>query len=81
MGGWVKHVVCMFLNLSSWQTELALLDSERPLETADDFERLVVSSPNSSSAWIHYMLHCLTAAEVDKARAVGQRALANIAYE
>ena len=71
----------MFLISDPWQTELALLDSERPLETTDDFERLVASSPNSSSAWVHYMLHCLTAAEVDKARAVGQRALASIAHE
>jgi rRNA biogenesis protein RRP5 len=63
-----------------YEMELANLDINRPLETADDYERLVVTSPDSSSAWIHYILFHLTAAEVEKAKAVAQRALSTISY-
>jgi rRNA biogenesis protein RRP5 len=46
----------------------------------NDFERLVVANPNSSIIWIRYMAFLLSLAEVDKARAVGERALKTIVF-
>ena len=56
------------------------MDANREPETADDFERLVVSRPNSSMVWIQYMAFYLQMAEVDKAREVANRALKTIVY-
>ncbi|XP_066915930.1 protein RRP5 homolog [Clytia hemisphaerica] len=62
------------------KAELALLDTERQLESAEDFDRLVLGSPNSSIVWIQYMAFHLHAAEVDKAIAVGRKALKTISF-
>lgn len=43
--------------------------------SADDFERLLLGSPNSSYLWIRYMSFHLHAAQVEQARAVAERAL------
>ena len=60
------------------QTEQSLLDQNRLPETADDFDRLVVSSPNNSVVWLQYMAYHLHTTDFDKARAVAERALKTI---
>ncbi|KAI9206531.1 uncharacterized protein BJ171DRAFT_422163 [Polychytrium aggregatum] len=62
------------------QREMELLDQDMPPESADDFDRLVVGSPNNSFLWIKYMAFQLQMAEVDKARQVAERALKTIEY-
>ncbi|KAF0907052.1 hypothetical protein E2562_014658 [Oryza meyeriana var. granulata] len=47
-------------------------------QTPDEFEKLIRSSPNSSFIWINYMAFLLDLADVDKARAVAERALRTI---
>eukprot|EP00850_Spirogloea_muscicola_P003615 SM000014S00403 [mRNA] locus=s14:1118681:1131628:- [translate_table: standard] len=67
--------------------ELAIEDAEsrrlaqdaKP-ETADDFERLLLTSSSSSFIWVQYMGYYLDLAEVDKARNVAERALKTINY-
>ena len=59
---------------------MALLDAERGPESAEDFDQLVLSSPNSSIIWIQYMAFHLHSAEVDKARGVAQRAIKTISF-
>jgi len=61
--------------------EQRVLDGEleKP-DTEDEFERLVVSSPDSSLVWVQYMALCVQMGELDKARAVARRALARINF-
>ncbi|WVZ62324.1 hypothetical protein U9M48_012085 [Paspalum notatum var. saurae] len=64
------------------ELEISALE-ERALQgdiprTPDDFEKLVRSSPNSSFVWIKYMATLLDLADVEKARAVAERALKTI---
>ncbi|XP_010934562.1 rRNA biogenesis protein RRP5 isoform X2 [Elaeis guineensis] len=47
-------------------------------KTADEFEKLVRSSPNSSFVWIKYMAFMLSLADVEKARSIAERALRTI---
>uniref|UniRef100_A0A0D9WWN1 Protein RRP5 homolog n=1 Tax=Leersia perrieri TaxID=77586 RepID=A0A0D9WWN1_9ORYZ len=47
-------------------------------QTPDEFEKLVRSSPNSSFVWINYMAFLLDLADIEKARAVAERALRTI---
>lgn len=47
-------------------------------ETAEDFERMILGEPNSSAIWIRYMAFRLSLAQIDKARAVAERALETI---
>ncbi|XP_036857188.1 protein RRP5 homolog [Manis javanica] len=60
--------------------EEALMDPHRQPESADDFDRLVLSSPNSSILWLQYMAFHLQATEIEKARAVAERALKTISF-
>lgn len=60
--------------------EEALMDPRRQPESADDFDRLVLSSPNSSILWVQYMAFHLQATEIEKARAVAERALKTISF-
>jgi rRNA biogenesis protein RRP5 len=60
--------------------EEALLGGKAIPETVNDFERLVVSSPNSSFAWIKYMAYQLSLTEIDLARGIAERALDKISY-
>ncbi|XP_072958510.1 rRNA biogenesis protein RRP5 isoform X2 [Typha angustifolia] len=46
--------------------------------TADEFEKLVRSSPNSSFVWINYMAFMLDLADIEKARSIAERALRTI---
>ena len=41
--------------------------------TADEFEKLVRTSPNSSFVWIKYMAFMLNSADIEKARAIAER--------
>lgn len=75
-----KRAAKMAEEASLYTTEQMLLDSNRPPETSDDFDRLLVSCPNSSAIWVQYMAFYLHTAEVDKARAVAQRALKTISF-
>ncbi|KAL1204733.1 rRNA biogenesis protein RRP5 [Cardamine amara subsp. amara] len=54
-----------------------LLDNHEP-ESADEFEKLVRSSPNSSFVWIKYMAFMLSLADIEKARSIAERALRTI---
>ncbi|KAM6391097.1 protein RRP5 homolog isoform 3-T3 [Pluvialis apricaria] len=60
--------------------EAALMDPDRQPQSADDFDRLVLSSPNSSILWLQYMAFHLQATEIEKARAVAERALKTICF-
>lgn len=57
-----------------------MLESSHAPENVDDYERLLLSHPNSSAVWVQYMAFLLQTAEVDKARAVGERALQAISF-
>lgn len=59
------------------KAEMAKLQ-DAPPESIEDFERLVLGSPNSSYLWIRYMAFLLGMAEVAKAREVAERALKTI---
>jgi len=52
--------------------------SDQP-SSALEFERALLASPNSSFLWIQYMSFLLQLHEVDKARAIGRKALDKIA--
>ncbi|NP_001122095.1 programmed cell death 11 L homeolog [Xenopus laevis] len=60
--------------------EATLLDSSRQPQSADDFDRLVISSPDSSILWLQYMAFHLHATEIEKARVVAERALKTISF-
>ncbi|XP_067012114.2 protein RRP5 homolog [Anabrus simplex] len=62
------------------EVEQQLMDSERNPQSADDFDRLVLASPNNSMYWIKYMAFHLQATEIEKARAVADRALKTISF-
>lgn len=57
------------------QIEEELNNPERAPVTTDDFDRMVLASPNSSILWVQYMAFHLENAEIEKARTVAQRAL------
>lgn len=52
-------------------------DSVLPI-SIDQFDRLVMAEPNNSRAWINYMVFHVQATEIDRARAIGQKALKTI---
>ncbi|XP_073045795.1 rRNA biogenesis protein RRP5 [Primulina eburnea] len=54
-----------------------LLEKDIP-KSADECEKLVRSSPNSSFIWIKYMEFMLSLADVEKARSIAERALRTI---
>ncbi|XP_049957178.1 protein RRP5 homolog [Schistocerca serialis cubense] len=62
------------------EAERRLADSQLVPQSADDFDRLVLASPNSSMCWIKYMAFHLQATEIEKARAVAFRALKTISF-
>jgi rRNA biogenesis protein RRP5 len=49
-------------------------------QSSADFERLLLSSPNSSFLWIQFMSFQLQLSEVEKAREIGRRALRAINF-
>lgn len=60
--------------------ELALLQGENAPETSQDYERLLLGSPNSSFIWIKYMAFQLQMTEIEKARQVAEKALKTINF-
>ncbi|MBZ3869860.1 Protein RRP5-like protein [Sciurus carolinensis] len=60
--------------------EQALMDPGWQPESADDFDRLVLSSPNSSILLLQCMAFHLQATEIETARAVAERALKTISF-
>ncbi|XP_011176334.3 protein RRP5 homolog [Solenopsis invicta] len=61
------------------QREEALASNQTP-NSIDQFDRLVLSSPDSSLVWLRYMAYHLQATEIDKARAVARRAIKTINF-
>lgn len=61
--------------------EEALAHGDDLAETAEDYERLLMGEPNSSALWIRYMAFCIELSQVEKARAVAERALSTITLE
>ncbi|KAI8806617.1 hypothetical protein BJ742DRAFT_679848, partial [Cladochytrium replicatum] len=55
-------------------------EDELQLESAEDFDRVLLGEPNSSVLWIKYMAFHMQLAEVDRARDVAERALKAIGY-
>lgn len=49
-------------------------------QSAGDYERVLVGSPNSSFLWINYMAYQLQLSEIEKAREIGNRALNTISF-
>ncbi|XP_060716290.1 protein RRP5 homolog [Tachysurus vachellii] len=66
------------LKLSKREAEL-MEPSARP-ESAEAFERLLLSSPDSSLLWLQYMAFQLQATQIEQARAVAERALKTISF-
>ncbi|XP_071441486.1 rRNA biogenesis protein RRP5 [Hetaerina americana] len=62
------------------EAEERLMDPDTCPQTADDFDRLVLSSPDSSIVWLKYIAFHLQNTEIEKARAVAQRALKTINF-
>lgn len=62
------------------KAELARLEGKGTPANAAEFEALVAGSPDSSYAWIKYMAFCVSMGEVERARAVAERALETINY-
>lgn len=60
------------------EIEQSLADDSVLPTSIDQFDRLVMTEPNSSRAWINYMVFHVQATEIDKARAIGQKALKTI---
>ncbi|XP_033757030.1 protein RRP5 homolog [Pecten maximus] len=56
------------------------LEGDNQPATVDEFDRLVLTSPDSSLVWLQYMAFHLQTAEIDKARAVAERALKTISF-
>ena len=54
--------------------------SSHQQRSQEEFEDLVKQAPNDSQLWIEYMQFYIDQAEVDRARAVAERALASIFY-
>jgi len=64
------------------EEEAAVAAREAKLTSAprasEDFERLLLGSPNSSYVWLRYMSFQLNLTEIERARQVGERALRTI---
>jgi ribosomal protein S1/tetratricopeptide (TPR) repeat protein len=56
------------------------LEGGQAPDSVDEYEQLVRASPNSSFVWIKYMAFLLSIADVEKARAIAERALQTINF-
>ncbi|XP_071562624.1 rRNA biogenesis protein RRP5 [Temnothorax nylanderi] len=61
------------------QREEALASNQAP-SSVDQFDKLVLSSPDSSLVWLQYMAYHLQATEIDKARTVARRAIKTVNF-
>ena len=62
------------------QTERQLMEDDQAPQSSEDFDRLVLQSPDSSLVWLRYMAFHLETTEIEKARAVAERALKTISF-
>lgn len=73
------------LKAKAMRTEQAIEEIERQVDevpkTKDDYERLIMGSPNSSFIWIQYMAFYMEMQELTQARTVAERALERIPPE
>uniref|UniRef100_A0A0B7BD75 S1 motif domain-containing protein n=1 Tax=Arion vulgaris TaxID=1028688 RepID=A0A0B7BD75_9EUPU len=60
--------------------ERSQLDGSTNAQSANDFERLVLQSPNSSVVWLRYLAFHIEQGEIEKARAVAEKALNTISF-
>uniref|UniRef100_A0A8C4PXD0 S1 motif domain-containing protein n=1 Tax=Eptatretus burgeri TaxID=7764 RepID=A0A8C4PXD0_EPTBU len=60
--------------------EREMADPTQVPRFVDDFERLLLGSPNSSLLWVQFMAFHLQSSEVEQARAVAERALRTISF-
>ncbi|VDO16958.1 unnamed protein product [Brugia timori] len=60
--------------------ERKILEADWIPDNTNDFDRLVTGSPNSSILWIRYITFFLEQNDIDKARAVAERALSVINF-
>lgn len=60
------------------EIEKSLADDSILPTTIDQFDRLVIAEPNNSRVWIKYIVFHVQAAEIDRARAIAQKALKTI---
>lgn len=60
------------------ELERSLADETIQPTSIDQFDRLVMAEPNNSRAWINYMVFHVQATEIDRARAIAQKALKTI---
>lgn len=61
------------------EREEVLASNQLP-KSVDQFERLVLASPDSSIIWLQYMAYHLQSTEIDKARAVARKAVKTISF-
>jgi rRNA biogenesis protein RRP5 len=62
------------------QHDLTVNIQRRAPQSSIDFERLLLSSPNSSYLWLQFMAFQLQLSEIEKAREIGRRALKAINF-
>ncbi|XP_059157358.1 protein RRP5 homolog [Physella acuta] len=60
--------------------EQSQLDRTATPQSANDFEKLVLQSPNSSLIWLRFMAFHIELGEIDKARTVAEKALNTITF-
>ncbi|XP_051723103.1 protein RRP5 homolog [Ctenopharyngodon idella] len=60
--------------------EAELMDTSVRPDSTTAFERLLLSSPDSSLLWLQYMAFHLQATEIEQARVVAERALKTISF-
>nr|XP_034190633.1 protein RRP5 homolog isoform X1 [Osmia lignaria] len=61
------------------EREEVLASNQLP-KSVDQFDRLVLASPDSSIIWLQYMAYHLQSTEIDKARAVARKAVKTISF-
>lgn len=66
--------------LSSKRSNLSSTSNNNHQRTQEEYESLVKQAPNDSQLWIEYMQFYTDQAEIDRARALAERALASIFY-
>ncbi|CAG5004356.1 unnamed protein product [Parnassius apollo] len=62
------------------QLESFAVESDLAPRSAEQFERALLARPDASQLWIAYMAFHLQATEIEKARAVGRKALKTISF-
>lgn len=62
------------------QIEQNRIKGESLPSTSDDFERLVLATPNDSATWINYMVFHLQTNDIAGARQIARKALKKISY-